>query len=75
VLANYRKELIQMNRAMAELRSTEADHGAPSDGETWLERIGEKIGDFLAEPSAAQILICILVVVLVLTLALSLAVG
>ena len=30
---------------------------APSEEETWLERIGEKLGDFLAEPSAGQIII------------------
>ena len=41
-----------MNRAMAELRSTEPKDGAAPEDETWLERIGEKFGDFLAEPSA-----------------------
>jgi serine/threonine protein kinase len=69
VQAKYRQEVIQMKRAMAELRSMETDDGSPGEGQTWLERIGEKIGDFLAEPSAGQILICILVVLLVVTLA------
>ena len=68
VHAKYRQELIQMNRAMAELRSTETEE-KPSVTETLLERIGEKIGEFLSEPSAGQIIICILLVVLALTLA------
>jgi len=71
----YRNELIQMNRAMAELRSTEPNDEAPPAGATWLERIGEWFGDFLVEPSAAQILIALLLVLLVLALALAVAVG
>ena len=71
----YRNELIQMNRVMAELRSMEPKDEAPPADATWLERIGEKLGDFLAEPSAAQILIAILAVLLVLALALAVAVG
>jgi len=72
---NYRKELIEMNRAMAERRSLELTHEASPDGATWLERIGEKLGDFLAEPSAAQIVIAVLAVVLVVALALAVALG
>jgi eukaryotic-like serine/threonine-protein kinase len=75
VHAKYRKELIQMNRAMADLRSTEGKDEAPSDRPTVIERIGEKIGDFLAEPSAGQIVICILLVLLVLAAAFAAAVG
>jgi len=71
----YRNELIQMNRAMAELRSLEPKDEAPPAGATRLERIGEWFGDFLVEPSAAQILIAILAVLLVLALALAVAVG
>jgi eukaryotic-like serine/threonine-protein kinase len=71
----YRNELIQMNRVTAELRSTERKDEAPPAGATWLERLGEKLGDFLAEPSLAHILIAIMVVVLVLMLALAVAVG
>jgi serine/threonine protein kinase len=72
---NYRNELIQMNRAMAELRAAPAEDKTPASRATWLERIGEKVGDALAEPSAAQILIAILAVLLVLALALAYAVG
>ncbi len=75
VHAQYRKELIQMNRTMAELGSAEAKDGAPSAAETWLERIGEKIGDVLAEPPPALIVLCILVIVLALGLALASMVG
>jgi serine/threonine protein kinase len=71
----YRDELIQMNRAMAELRSTESTDDAPSEDATWIEKIGEKIGDFLAEPSAAQILIVVLAVLLVLVLAFAYVAG
>jgi serine/threonine protein kinase len=69
----YRNELIQMNRVMAELHSTDAKEEEPAAGETWLERIGEKVGDFLAEPSALSILLIILAVLIVLALALAYA--
>jgi serine/threonine-protein kinase len=72
---NYRNELIQMNRAMNELRSTATDDEALPEKPSWLERLGEKLGDSLAEPSAAQILIAILLLLLVLALAMALAVG
>jgi serine/threonine protein kinase len=72
---SYRNELIQMNRAMTELRSAEKEGEAPVERPTWLERLGEKIGDALAEPSAAQILIVLLLVFLLLALALAIALG
>jgi serine/threonine-protein kinase len=68
----YRKEVIQMKR---ELRNCEAVEAEPDAAETWLERVGEQFGNFLAEPSAGQILICILLVLLVLALALGYALG
>ena len=71
----YRNELIQMKRAMAELRSTESKDEEPTDGATWFERIGEKLGDFLAEPSASQIFVIVMIVLLVLALAMALALG
>jgi serine/threonine-protein kinase len=71
----YRKQLIQMNKVMAELRSMEPKDGAPAAPETWLERMTEKLGDVLAEPSAGLIIIAILAVLLVLALALAVAVG
>ena len=71
----YRKELIQMNRVMAELRAMQPLDEAPAAGQTWLERLGEKVGDVLAEPSAGTILLAILVILLILALALALVVG
>jgi serine/threonine-protein kinase len=65
----YRSELITMKRVMAELRSMEPKDETADAGQTWLERLGEKLGDFLADPSAGQILIAILLVLLVLALA------
>jgi serine/threonine protein kinase len=70
----YRNELITMNRVMAELRTMEPKDQAQDQGQAWLERLGEKVGDFLAEPSAGQILIAILAVFLVLALALAVSI-
>jgi serine/threonine protein kinase len=75
VHAKYRQELIQMKRTMAALDSMDANDGARSALQTWLERIGEKIGDFLAEPSAGQIVICILLVLLAFAAAFAYLVG
>jgi eukaryotic-like serine/threonine-protein kinase len=69
----YRKEVIQMKRAMAELRATETKEKEQPEGETWLERIGEKLGDALAEPSALHILLAILAVLLIMLMALGIA--
>ncbi len=71
----YRTELIQMKRAMEELRATEPKADEPDEDAGWLEHLGERIGDILAEPSAGQVLIAILTVVLVLALALVYAMG
>jgi hypothetical protein len=60
---------------MSELRSMESPDEAPATDHTWFERIGESVGDLLAEPSAGHIIIGILVVVLILALALAYALG
>src|SRR5262249_48746564 len=70
-----RNQLIQMNRVMADLKAMTPKGEEPAPETTWLERVSEKIGDSLAEPSAAQILIAILVVLLVLAAALAVAIG
>jgi serine/threonine protein kinase len=67
----YRNELITMKKVMAELRTMEPNEAATDQGESWLERLGEKFGDCLAEPSAGQILLVILGVLLLLGLALA----
>ncbi len=71
----YRNELIQMKRAMTELRSMEPADQATEAGPTWLERIGEWFGDFLAEPSAFQIILVVLAVLFAFVLAMVLALG
>jgi serine/threonine-protein kinase len=71
----YRNELIQMNRVMAELRSMEPKDETPEARGSWFERIGEKLGDSLSEPSAALILVGILAVILVLAFAIAMAIG
>jgi eukaryotic-like serine/threonine-protein kinase len=71
----YRDELGQMKRVMAELRSMDSGDDTTAADQTWFERMGEKLGDFLAEPSAAQIVIAALVVLLILALALAYAVS
>ena len=75
VQKQYRNEVIQMKKALAELRSTGQNDESPQGAATWLERIGEGFGDFLAEPSAGQILIAVLAVLLVFTLAFAFVVG
>jgi eukaryotic-like serine/threonine-protein kinase len=75
-LKNYRNELIQMNRAMAEERSADSKDDEAVAVPTWLARVGEKLGDFLAEPSAMTIVILIIVALLaVLGLVLAMAAG
>jgi serine/threonine protein kinase len=76
VQKQYRNEIIQMKKALAELRSADSagDAAEPSSA-TWFERIGEKFGDFLAEPSAGQILIAVLVVLVIIVLAFGYALG
>ncbi len=72
----YRNELIQMNRAMAELRATESEEESTPRVMGWLEWVGEKLGDFLAEPSASSILIfAVLGVLVVIAIVLAVALG
>jgi eukaryotic-like serine/threonine-protein kinase len=71
----YRHELIQMNRVMAELRSMTPEDEPAEREATWLERLGEKLGDQLTEPSAGLILVGILALLIILGLALGLSLG
>jgi hypothetical protein len=64
-----------MKRVMAELRSTEPNDGAPPAEPSWLERVSEKLGDSLAEPSPTHILIAILVVLCLLAAATAFVLG
>jgi serine/threonine-protein kinase len=69
----YRNELIQMKREMTDLQSAKGTDDAPSFAARWFEQIGEKLGDFLAEPSALGFLLAILVILVILALALAYA--
>jgi hypothetical protein len=71
VQQQYRQELIQMNRGLAEERSQDQAEEPPSAAETWLERLGEHLGDFLAEPSASQIIAALVIVTLIIAIALA----
>jgi serine/threonine-protein kinase len=73
----YRKELIQLNRAMIEERVKDKDQTAEPAGAvgSWLERLGERLGDSLAEPSLLGVLVVLLAVLLVLGGLLALALG
>jgi serine/threonine-protein kinase len=65
VQQEYRKEVIQLNRAIVDQRAQEEASEPPPLAETWLERFGEQLGDFLAEPSAGHIILIIVGVALV----------
>ena len=73
VHSQYRKEVIQMKRELAELQATDPRQKDATADETWLERLGEKLGDYLAEPSMLQILLVILGILLMLLFALGVA--
>ena len=70
VQQQYRQELIQMNRGLVEERGQDQAEEPPSAAETWLERLGEHLGDFLAEPSASQIIAALVIVTLIVAIAL-----
>ena len=49
-----------MNRALADQRIQDQADEQSSVAESWLERFGEHLGDFLAEPTAGHILVIML---------------
>ena len=73
VQQEYRKEVIQLNRAMVEERTHVEVLKRPSVGERWLERLGEQIGDFLAEPSASHVIFILVSLAVVIALSLAYA--
>jgi eukaryotic-like serine/threonine-protein kinase len=70
VQREYRKKVIELNRELAEERKEDSREEMPSLTETWLERLGEQIGDFLADPSAGHLFMVLGVVALVVALSL-----
>lgn len=73
VQQEYRKEVIQLNRALAEERTQDLSSEPPTVAELWLERLGEQLGDFLAEPSAGHIILILVATAIILALALGYA--
>ena len=71
----YRNELKEMNRAMAERRGEESKEEVevPDAHAAYLDRIAEHIGEFLTEPSPTQIFIVVVSVLFVLALAMGIA--
>jgi hypothetical protein len=70
VQQEYRKEVIQLNRALVEERAHDQEPEPPTIAERWLERLGEQIGDFLAEPNAGQVIFILVSLAVVIALGL-----
>ena len=71
VQAEYRKEVIQLNRELADRRTQDQATEQPSVAESWLEQFGEHLGDFLAEPTAGHLIIIMVAIAITLCSALS----
>ena len=56
VQKEYRDEVIRMNKELAENRGDVPGHTGAGRRSRWVERAGERVGDFLAEPQAAKVL-------------------
>ena len=70
VQQEYRKELIQLKRALVEERTQDQELEPPTVTERWLERLGEQLGDFLAEPSAGHVILIFVSLAVVIALGL-----
>jgi serine/threonine protein kinase len=71
VQQEYRKELIQLKRALVEERAQDQTLEPPTVAERWLERLGEQVGDFLAEPSAGHIILILVALAIIVALGLA----
>jgi len=71
VQQEYRKELIQLKRALVEERTQGQTLEPPTVAERWLERLGEQVGDFLAEPSAGHIILILVALAIIVALGLA----
>jgi serine/threonine-protein kinase len=69
----YRKEVIQLIRTISDDQTDRQQPEVPSAGEHWIERVGERLGDFFGEPEAVRVLIIILLVLLILVAAIAIA--
>ena len=69
----YRTELIELNRATTKAAERESEEGSSSPVGRWLESLGERIGNSLAEPGAEVVVVLTALIVLALALALAYA--
>ncbi|MFO0950688.1 MAG: serine/threonine-protein kinase [Isosphaeraceae bacterium] len=69
----YRKELIQLNRAIADDQAERQQPRDQPETEGWVERVGERIGDFLGEPDASHALVVVLLGLVILAAAMAIA--
>jgi serine/threonine-protein kinase len=69
----YRRELIQLNRTLAEERAQDEGEEPRSIIARCLESLGEGLGDFMANPHAGAILLALLGIIVILALAVFLA--
>ena len=70
VQREYRKKVIELKREQIKQQKEDSEVETATLTETWLERAGEHIGDFLAEPTAGHVFIVLSVVALVVALSL-----
>jgi hypothetical protein len=63
--------VIQLNRALVEERTQDQTLEPPTVAERWLERLGEQLGDFLAEPSAGHIILILVTMAIIVALGLA----
>ncbi|WP_165226573.1 serine/threonine-protein kinase [Aquisphaera insulae] len=69
---DYRKEVIELKKAIASGSEQVARSATVHSESTWLERVGEQIGDFLAEPSASHIIYIVIAITLIVAVGLAL---
>ncbi len=75
VQREYRKEVIKLNRELADLKAQDAMGGESSTLSIWLEHFGEQLGDFLAEPHAGHMLLVAFVTTMIVAIGLAVALG
>ena len=62
---------MQLNRALVEEHTQDPTLEPPTVAWRWLERVGEQLGDFLAEPSAGHIILILVTLTIIVALGLA----
>jgi serine/threonine-protein kinase len=75
VQQEYRKEVIKLNRELADQQAEASGEQEDSSFAMLMERVGERLGDFLAEPSAGHLIVVAVVATLIVALGLAYALG